>query len=308
MELLQENKQKMALDIFSSLLGLGNLSEDELLRVDYKDVPLYQQLEDLCSKQKKLVFILPAFPAKSANTDKTSGVLPDLGELIGLVTLDQFCGNISQIYSPGAEVVVCSDGRVFNDLVFVSNKDLQSYKLKITEIIKKHNLGHIKTYDLDDYYGACNFEDMRVSLCTDHADDLENIKDKVKTDENFKGFFNGIHRFLKEDMLNLKSELSKNQITKQSKNLAYQVIQRSGAWDKLLKSKFPETLRLSIHPYPITHHKFGVKLVPSSNRWATPWHNVVLKRDDQFELVKKSEAIALGAIEKKWGGEYVYFE
>jgi pyoverdine/dityrosine biosynthesis protein Dit1 len=59
--------------------------------------------------------ILPAFPAKSPNRKgKVLGALPDLGEEIALQCLQGLCDNIRQIYKPGAEVSIASDGLVYN--------------------------------------------------------------------------------------------------------------------------------------------------------------------------------------------------
>jgi pyoverdine/dityrosine biosynthesis protein Dit1 len=59
--------------------------------------------------------ILPAFPAKSPNRKgKVLGALPDLGEEIALQCLQGLCDNIRQIYKPGAEVFIASDGLVYN--------------------------------------------------------------------------------------------------------------------------------------------------------------------------------------------------
>ena len=145
------------------------------------------------------------------------------------------------------------------------------------------------------------------SFCIEYAQDLTILKHNVKSQENLLSLFNGIHRFIKEDFTAIHQGHSKNQINKISKEVAYKVIQRSRAWDQLLNATFPDTLRLSIHPYPLIHHKFGIKLVPSSDKWATPWHNVVVKEQDTFKLMKKSEALKLGHVEKNWGGEYAYF-
>ena len=120
--------------------------------------------------------------------------------------------------------------------------------------------------------------------------------------------FNGVHRFIKDDMSFMALYESRNQLARQSKEIAYQVIQRSRAWDKLLEHAFPNTLRLSIHPYPLEHHKFGVELVKGHDRWATPWHNVALKIKDSFQLVKRIEALRMGAKVKFFEGEYAYYE
>jgi pyoverdine/dityrosine biosynthesis protein Dit1 len=308
MELRQQEIDAPVRQIFEQLLKIGNFELTDLQDLDLSEVPLYQQLEKLCVAGKKLTFILPAFPAKSSNPNKTSGVLPDLGEFIALVGLDQFCIEVEKIYSPGAEVVICSDGRVFNDLVFVGDEELKLYKDKISEIIETRGLNNLKTFDLEDHYSCDTFNSMRQLFCIEHGEELPELKEKILADQNLTSLFNGIHRFVKEDFKVNNVELSNNQVHKQSKDIAYRVIRRSRAWDKLLSGVFPETLRLSIHPYPITHHKFGIKLVPSSNRWATPWHNVVVKENGSYQLMKKRDALELGCVEKLWGGEYAYFE
>ncbi len=68
------------------------------------------------------------------------------------------------------------------------------------------------------------------------------------------------------------------------------MIQRSNAWSNLIARRFPDALRLSIHPQPRVSEKIGVSLVRCANPWATPWHSVVLVDRDGYRLVKRSEA------------------
>ena len=63
--------------------------------------------------------VLPAFPFKSPNCqDKVLGTLPDLGEEIALSTLQSLCNNIRQVYEHGANVLITSDGFVYNGKPF----------------------------------------------------------------------------------------------------------------------------------------------------------------------------------------------
>jgi pyoverdine/dityrosine biosynthesis protein Dit1 len=58
---------------------------------------------------------LPAFPFKSANkVYKALGFLPDKAEEIALSRLHNMCRRIEEIYKPGANVVIISDGLVYN--------------------------------------------------------------------------------------------------------------------------------------------------------------------------------------------------
>ncbi|KAJ2975027.1 hypothetical protein NUW58_g8475 [Xylaria curta] len=60
--------------------------------------------------------ILPGFPFKDPSSDTALGELPDLGEELGLSHLQGLCDNIAAVYESGAEVVVCSDGLVYNGI------------------------------------------------------------------------------------------------------------------------------------------------------------------------------------------------
>ena len=60
-------------------------------------------------------FALPAFPCKSSNGEKVSGVLPDKGEELALRELDEFAAAVDAIYPPGCKVWIVSDGHVFSD-------------------------------------------------------------------------------------------------------------------------------------------------------------------------------------------------
>lgn len=265
--------------------------------------PIYHQIRDRIQKGKSLHFILPAFPAKSPNPEKTSGPSADLGEVLGLQNLNSLCIKIKQIYSPGAFVTICSDGRVFNDLVLVNEKDLSTYSKQLMSIRDEFNLTHINFYALEDEFfrNKQNFLEM-------YGPSIADIKLEVKNKKSTQNLFNGLHRFLLEDRRVLFPQKSKNSLSMECKKLTYELIQRSRAWDNWLKTQFPHTLRLSIHPYPIESTKFGINLVPSSDRWATPWHNVTVKIKDQFRLMKRKEALRIGAQLKYVKGTYAYFE
>ncbi|MFZ4714659.1 MAG: L-tyrosine/L-tryptophan isonitrile synthase family protein [Bacteriovoracaceae bacterium] len=275
--------------------------------IDLGSLPLYNKIFQYVERGEKLQFILPAFPAKSSNREKTIGILPDLGEFLGLTRLQNLCQKIQRIYEPGAEVLICSDGRVFNDLVLVPDEDLMQYQSAIKAMIADHQFNHLKTFSLDECFGDISFEAMRVKFMRLFGEELDILKQRVGKDPHELSLFNGIHRFITEDRLALIPDKSKNQISKESKLVTFQVMNRSKAWDRLLLSFFPEALRLSIHPYPVKHHKFGLKLVDSNSSWATPWHNAVLKTNEGFTLVKNKEAKSKGILRHHLG-LYAYYD
>lgn len=255
-----------------------------------------RKIEYALIHNKPLVLILPAFPAKSANRDKTLSASPDFGEVLGLTQLNSLCQKIQALHSPGVTLVICSDGRVFNDLVLVSNDDVNQYQQGIIDIISKHRLSNLKTFCLDEVYPHFSHQQMRDALMQTYGEELSLLKSRLSVCETSKAQFNGIHRFLVEDQLVLRGDISKNKVRKYAKEAAYQVVLRSNAWSKLLQVYFPNAMRLSIHPQPCGSDKLGIHFIPTVNQWATPWHSVALYVNGAWQLVKKKQAEAMGAI------------
>jgi len=253
------------------------------------------KIEAFIEKNEPLQFILPAFPAKSANANKTFSFLPDLGEKLALIFLNDLCNAIEGFYAPGACIKICSDGRVFSDLVQVQDADISAYFQKMQEIIDSEKLQNISLYSLDDYYGSSDHQQMRHQLVEEYAVSCDEFRESMKSNPDSLQLFNGMHRFIFEDNLFHFQDLSRNRVRKLSGEITLQVIQRSNAFSRLLERVFPEALRLSIHPQRCGSEKIGIMLLKADNPWATPWHRVVLYQDKHPLLVRKSEAEALGA-------------
>ena len=256
---------------------------------------LKQIVQTFIKNRHKMVFVLPAFPAKSANRDKTISELPDLGETLALKRLDSLLVHINQLYQPGAELMICSDGHVFNDLVEVPNESVVAYQQALKQHCKALNCQSIRFFDLMDYYNAMPLETMRNQLVEQFGESISSIRQAVKTIEDEALMFNGLHRFLFEDLQYFYPGLSKNKIKKLAKIRAYQTIQRSHAWSALLSKHFSDAIRLSIHPHHCDKEKISVQLVGSHDQWATPWHNVVVKTQSGYQLIKRHQAIQMGA-------------
>lgn len=66
-------------------------------------------------KGEPVQMCLPAFPWKSANrVEKVLGTLPDKAEEVALARLNGICETIGQFYQPAAEILIISDGLVYN--------------------------------------------------------------------------------------------------------------------------------------------------------------------------------------------------
>ena len=299
---------QIAMDIFNLLLPYANYLNEfskisEINGVHLKKIKSYVEMN------KEVLFIIPAFPAKSRNRKKTLSSSPDYGELEALRRLNSMCLKIKDIYDIGAKVLVCSDGRVFSDLVGVTEEDVTLYSRELRQIKENYELDYIDYFNLEDVFTeSLNFSQMREQLAAEYGASLESVKERVKTEDDMRNMFNGIHRFVKEDYFEIKKDMTRNQINKMSKEVAYKVILMSNAWSGLVEKKFPEAIRLSIHPQHSSSYKFPVKLLPGGGSWGTPWHRVPVVQGDNVALLKHEEALEKGAMLKKYDDKYSFFE
>jgi pyoverdine/dityrosine biosynthesis protein Dit1 len=240
-------------------------------------------------------FVLPAFPGKSPNPGKVLGPRPDMAERQSLAFLDALCRRIQQLYAPGARIVLCSDGRVFNDVVGIQESDITTYQQDIADLIAELGAKNLSLFNLDDVSGAGSFDAMRARLLFDFGEPLETLQAAVRAGGDTQRLYLGITRFLLEDALRPGMTISKTALQRECKQRAYQVIQRSRAWDGFIARYFPDAVRLSIHPQDCGGRKIGIHLLETADAWLTPWHCVAAEIGGRFALMKRAHAEALAA-------------
>ncbi len=255
-------------------------------------------------------FVLPAFPAKSPNPHATLGPLPDLGEELALTALQDLCDEITQIYPPGARVTLCSDGRVFADIVGITDKNVSDYSDGIKRLLTELGTDAIDTFGLDDVLGdkGSDYPAARAHLDAHYADSLESVRARASERPSEKALFNGMHRFVFEDLVGTRPGESRTQLRREAKEVAYQVIQRSHAWSRVVAECFPAALRLSIHPQPAHGTKIGITLTRAVDNWITPWHGVIVLDDDGYLLMKRDAAEKAGATLVERRGRASHYE
>lgn len=251
-----------------------------------------------------IIFVLPAFPGKSPNLAKVLGPLPDMAERLALEVLQRLCDRIRGLYSPGARVILCADGRVFSDVVGMREEDVTTYQLELAKIIEESGLNSLSRFNLDEVSENLSFERMRSQLMEQFGTELEVLKCAVKRgakggncsvdDLETHHLYCGITKFLFEDSLFPGQTKSRSALQKESRNKAYEVIRRSKAWGDLVEFRFPGAVRLSIHPQSCGASKIGIRLIEPDN-WLTPWHAVAVDSGGRFVLFKRSEAEKMGA-------------
>tara|TARA_B110001454_G_C12723340_1_gene436804 strand:- start:20393 stop:21547 length:1155 start_codon:yes stop_codon:yes gene_type:complete len=255
------------------------------------------------SKGEPVTFVLPAFPGKSPNPSKVLGPLPDMAERCALEFLQSLNDRIKRHYSPGARIILASDGRVFSDVVGLRDEDVTAYQNEISKMIETLGLNSISTFNLEELYHSESFDEMRAHLMDAHGESVETLKASVSRgkfldssieDQESHRLYLGITRFLVEDAMMPGQTKSRSSIQKECRVRAYSVIQRSKAWGELVERQFPDAVRLSIHPQACGSKKLGIKLIEPDN-WATPWHGVAVLVGGRYILLKRAQAEAIGA-------------
>lgn len=287
----------------------GELEKEELLQLEV--APHIHKIMAAIKEDQPINLVLPAFPAKSPSRQKTLSHLPDHGEELAFMNLNRLCEQIAQIYAPGAKLTVCSDGRVFADIVRIPDRDVTDYNNEMRKHVKDWNLAHIKFFDLDDVYpNVKDFSMLREELMVAHGEALGSLQQRCKIERDAGEMYRGITRFLFEDFSGLDEfkGLTRNAIQSMARLAAYRVIQRSNAWGRLLAERLPNSVRLSIHPQFRVSEKIGINLIGSTDCWATPWHSVVLKKGEKISLVPRCEAEKMNATLVFKNGRPSYFQ
>ena len=299
--------QEMARKILAEVMIYHRVPEsrNSCKTVDYHQCisPHLPKIISAVKSNQPVTFVLPAFPGKSPNTEKVLGPLPDQAERLSLQFLHDLCQQIKKCYSPGAKIILCSDGRVFSDVVGMNEHHVTAYQNELNRLIVEMSFSDISTINLDDFYEGLNFIQMRDKLMICYANSLDSLKYKIRNgaessaspdEQEAKRMYCGITRFLFEDALHTGQTKSRSALQKEARFNAYEVIRRSNAWSHLIAEHFPEAVRLSIHPQTCGAKKLGIRLIGNES-WMTPWHGVALESKKGYVLLKRSEAEALGA-------------
>ncbi|HSP79843.1 MAG TPA: isocyanide synthase family protein [Myxococcaceae bacterium] len=254
------------------------------------------RVEGFVAEQRPVEFVLPAFPGKSPNHTKVLGSLPDMAELLSLRFLHSLCQKIQNIYAPGARMIICSDGRVFADLVRIPDPSITEYQDGIIGMIKQLGLSSLEFYGLDDEHPGMEFDEMRRILVEQYGEPIESLREEIRAGGEPLSLYRGITRFLLEDACGPGiNEMSRTSLQKDCRTRAYGVIQRSKAWGEMIARKYPRSVRLSIHPQPCSSHKLGIHLLETTDSWMTPWHGTAVDINGRFVLMKRRQAEELGA-------------
>ncbi|WP_137936776.1 isocyanide synthase family protein [Chitinivorax sp. B] len=253
--------------------------------------PHLEKIAAMVAAHQPIEMILPAFPGKSPNRNKTLGQLPDLAERHSLANLHTMLQEIASLYSPGGMIRICSDGYVFADLVRIPDPEVEGYVSELARHTRHYFGGAFQYFDLIDAYPDLpSMDARREEMLIDHAEPLRCLRLRCSEEPEAIAMYRGTTRFLFEDYQGLAdfATWSKTRIQQHARTIAYRVIQRSNAWSALLEQRFPHALRLSIHPQYRISKKIGINMIATDDCWRTPWHSVAVCRAGEVYLERRS--------------------
>lgn len=234
---------------------------------------LSDRIESFVANNAPVKFAMLGLPFKSTNKrDKVLGDLPDLGEELTIKNFSAFNDDIKTVYSPGIEMLVASDGYVFNDVLSASDTVVAQYK----EINQSLNAsGPMKIIDLNDFYSGQNINNKRERLMRQFGYTWEKMEQEILFNPDVQMLYKSMIRFMDEEIAN-RSFVSNNQRHKEAKRLTREMMLRNEAYNLIVRKELPEYIRLSMHQSVNSGYKYSFKLIPGNNTHHSAWHSVIV--------------------------------
>lgn len=224
---------------------------------NFRTESVIEKIIPFVKKDEPLHLILPAFPCKSPNRlKKVLGEMPDKAEELGLVALNDLCKEIWSVHQPGAFITVASDGRVFADLIDVPDSTVKEFGFSLRKMSEKIG-NNIRWFGLDEIFKDWTDSEMRLLLLQQFGRQIGRIEEKIATCEDTRRLYCCLMKFLFEDTDDGRT-MSNTQRQIMCKERSKLMIQRNEAYSNLLGSRFPDAIRLSIHPHLVSSGKLPV--------------------------------------------------
>ncbi|KAL4798407.1 Pyoverdine/dityrosine biosynthesis protein-domain-containing protein [Aspergillus venezuelensis] len=279
-------------------------------------------------KKEPVRMILPAFPFKSPNhQEKSLGTLPDLGEELALNHLNGLCLNIGQVYPPGAEVHISSDGLVYNDLLGVPDEVVWDYGEALRQIAIDQKLAQLRFIRLADLlehdkspqddpklakeFYLAHASCFRRELILRFGDPTFDPRAAIRSDMDVCSTYRGYIRFLTKDLAHRFTSHSRRARDAAIAPIARDMISRGQVFAAAIRSQRRSYVRLSIHPSK-NSRKLSVPLVPNGQTTGighTPWHScIAVGTDGSYRATHADQVRDTHELVYKDGHPYCYRE
>ncbi len=255
---------------------------------------LTARIELFVNRREPIMFFMLGYPFKSTNhRDKTIGTLPDLGEEVSLKNFGKFNDMVRQVYEPGIQIHIASDGYVFNDILGEFDRTVREYE-EINNDLAKGSPVYI--HNLTDFYvhSRGRLSDIREKLMTQWGMAEAVLQDKILNDPDTNILYRGMAYFMEEELA-VRPYNSRNQLHKQAKILTREMMRRNEAFGRMVADEFKYMIKLSMHN-STNIKKLAFNLYPLNTIvHGSPWHTaLLLRKNGTMETVKRKEAELAG--------------
>lgn len=305
-----EQRGEVVNQIVNYLRQLGEntgLSAESLERYQRK-------IDALVTAGKPLKFLILGFPCKSKNTDtKVITDNFDLGDYLGLVTLQSIADQISSIYSPGCSITIVNKEPYIEAMGLIAEQKiginpyplecLDDYEQKLKKaLLEFPNLSLGKDFSEEyavAYAVSTEEKSPSIDMISFYANDLNteeiNVKIRSILDDEFKIRQKEREQEIKELRKNGESTRSVKPLQKVSKksidsrraqfaeDLAKERQKGTAVLREIVAGYYEDYVRLSIRGDAT---KIGLNLVYGCSR--TPWHMSLLFDNGSIKLIDRA--------------------
>lgn len=224
----------------------------------------------LLEERKRLLFVLPGFPFKDQNRFRVpyGADCVDFSEIAFLVRLHNLAQTLYQVHPFGAETIVLSDGRLYKDIFYIQDKQVEEYQWRLIYYRNKLNLqGGISVIDLKEMIDKANAKGVITNILS-YLDEV--IRAKYSETQMFSRLIQGIkwNMNTKELLRDLEDsdawqiiKLQRHQVDTRllsrwdefhekatNSAIEYAKVNLMLKWTDLIKKFFPESIRCTVHP------------------------------------------------------------
>ncbi|KAH9909600.1 Pyoverdine/dityrosine biosynthesis protein-domain-containing protein [Xylariomycetidae sp. FL2044] len=226
--------------------------------------------------------LLPGFPFKSESSKLVLGALPDLAESLALRHLQGLCDSIAAVYEKGAEVHICSDGLVYNDLLNVSDEAVWSYGEALRDMALSDGLQSIKflrLWDVLDHPARLLYTSNKEAAKTYYVQHAACIRRELVQYGHAQGSAGASVKSDKTPIRSTYVDVLSRQNANDPDGIATTMLHRGKAYAAALQTALPGFLRLSIHN-PTGDAKISIPLIPrpggpQSDVGLMPWRSAI---------------------------------
>lgn len=253
---------------------------------------LRKKLDSYTDTNRVVSFYMLGYPMKSPNDKmKVLGKLPDMGEEVSFKNFQDFEMRVKEVYKPGININLISDGFAFSDVLDIQDSTVEAYHEHCRDMSRNVSISWFNAKDF--YPHSMSTREIREKLMTQFAPTREQMEQKILMDLDTNALFRGMIIFMKGDLA-IHPFTSGNQLQQQARITAKQMMIRNEAYSKLVQSEFKDSIRLSMHQSVNNGTKFAFQLIPGKGASRSPWHSSLFideeEENNQFFTLHREDA------------------